>query len=181
MLQVKSRKTDLARLREKRGMGVGVNYTPFLKVVEVPSKGKSNRPYSLKTNRTHHFFSNLEEYYFLLSEWNPNVIDIREQYPLSLSKTIKIAESLGFRHPKNNKEPIVMTTDFLLTLRVNGKISYLARSIKPRKELEKKRTREKMKLEAMYWEDLGIDWGICKASSKMHRFSPQSAPHSYLA
>lgn len=55
-------------------------------------------------------------------EITDDVIDIREQYPLlPLKDTLEIANELGIEQPKHpqTKEPIVMTTDFLITYKRN--------------------------------------------------------------
>ncbi len=49
-------------------------------------------------------------------------MDIREQFPLlPIEETIIIAEELGIKHPTdpNTGEPVVMTTDFLVTVSKN--------------------------------------------------------------
>src|SRR5690606_22962797 len=56
--------------------------------------------------------------------------------------------------------PIVMTTDFFLTVKESGKVSYLARTIKQRNDLNDRRVIEKFEIERMYWEKQGVDWGI---------------------
>lgn len=58
------RKTDEWRLKEKRGLGRGVHYVPWIKVHEVPSNGRKHRVLGIKHKRIHHFLSDLE-YYFL--------------------------------------------------------------------------------------------------------------------
>ncbi|GGH79626.1 hypothetical protein JOD43_001737 [Pullulanibacillus pueri] len=63
--------------------------------------------------------SDLERNYFYLSEYPDFVVGIREQFPLlPLEETIVTADELGIKHPTDPKtsEPIVMTTDFLLTI-----------------------------------------------------------------
>jgi hypothetical protein len=48
--------------------------------------------------------------------YEPDVIGIREQFPLHLPKTLKIASKLRFIHPRNwkTKELYIMTTDLLV-------------------------------------------------------------------
>nr|WP_269843845.1 TnsA endonuclease N-terminal domain-containing protein [Domibacillus epiphyticus] len=50
------------------------------------------------------------------------MVDIIEQYPLlPVEETIVIADELGLKNPADPRtgEPIVMTTDFLVTVRSN--------------------------------------------------------------
>ncbi|SFL90303.1 TnsA endonuclease C terminal [Gracilibacillus orientalis] len=91
-----------------------------------------------------------------------NVIDIREQYPLDREKKTKIAVKKQINHSieKANGTPIVMTTDFLITLNGQSGISYIARSIKPANQLNDKRVIEKLEIERQYWEDEDVDWRI---------------------
>jgi hypothetical protein len=138
-------------------------YSPWLHIQDVPSLGLSHRVYGHKTHREHHFLSNLELNYFYMTEWDPSVTDLREQYPLKpLEETIGIAETLGIRHPTNPKTkcPIVMTTDFRITLqRGLDKIEY-ARAIKCSSDLENNRVLEKLEIERQYWLKRKIDWAI---------------------
>ncbi len=89
------------RFKEGRGQGTGSEYIPFIKIQDVSSKGRSHRVYSTKTNRIHHFLSDLELSIFLIFQWLPNVSDIREQFPLIRDDTDRIHEELGIL----NKQP----------------------------------------------------------------------------
>jgi len=105
----------------------------------------------------------LETSYFYLLEWSLSVIDIREQFPLlPLEETLAIAEQCGTVHPKDprNKEPIVMTTDFVLSLRQNFGTMTQVRTIKYAQDLQSKRTLEKLEIERCYWQKRNVDWGI---------------------
>jgi len=113
-------------IKEGRGSGVGENYKPWLNIQDVSSKGRSTRLKGIKTNRQHEFLSDLERNYFYLTEYSDFVVDIREQFPLlPLEETIVIADELGLKHPTDPKtnEPVVMTTDFLLTVDKRRRIS----------------------------------------------------------
>ncbi|MGE7944837.1 TnsA endonuclease N-terminal domain-containing protein [Lysinibacillus xylanilyticus] len=148
--------------KEGRGQGTGGNYKPWITVQDFPSSGLVTRSKGWKTKRIHHFLSKLERDYFYVLEWNRNVVDIREQYPLTREDTVFIAENKGFKHPTDPKSqiPIVMTTDFLITLSNSNGITHVARTIKPSKELENERIIEKFEIERSYWADRGVDWGI---------------------
>lgn len=157
-------------LKEGRGTGEGASYNPWITIYDLPSEGQSSIVSGWKTEgRDHHLLSTLELYFFYLGSWSRKVIDIREQYPLlsnpkrpPLEETLAIAAERKIRHPQDNetKHPIVLTTDFLLTLEVDGKRMYQARTIKPVKELAKRRVIEKFELERRYWQARGVDWGI---------------------
>lgn len=82
-------------------------YIPWLSVRTVPSHGLVTRIKGLKTNRVHHFLSNLEKGAFYYFEWSDLVIDIREQYPiLPIELTEKIAAEMNITHPTNPKTAI---------------------------------------------------------------------------
>lgn len=150
-------------IKEGRGSGVGSEYKPWLNIQDVASKGRSTRLKGIKTNRQHEFLSGLERNYFYLTEYSDFVVDIREQFPLlPLEETIVIADELGIKHPTDPKthEPIVMTTDFLLTVDKGEGLVELARTIKMKDELLKERVIEKFEIERVYWERRQIDWGI---------------------
>jgi len=148
--------------KEGRGQGTGENYKPWINIQDFPSSGLATRAKGWKTNRIHQFLSKLERDYFYVLEWNRAVVDIREQYPLTREDTLFIAENKGFKHPTDPKSqvPIVMTTDFLITLSNSEGTTHVARTIKPSEELENERTIEKFEIERSYWEQQGVDWGI---------------------
>ena len=158
----RQRKTDEAKLREGQGTGHGIHYKPWIKVHEFGTCGRSHRHCGWMHGRIYQFLSDLEFYYFLLMQWEDSVIDIREQYPLlPLDQTILIAKDLGILHqPKNSKEKIVLTTDFMLTVKAGTETKSVARTIKPDAHLDKSRTIEKFMIEQAYWKLKGVDWGI---------------------
>ncbi|MEA5497541.1 TnsA endonuclease N-terminal domain-containing protein [Limnoraphis robusta Tam1] len=152
------------RLKEGRGQGKGENYNPWLHTQDVASQGLAIRIKGWKTSRVHHLLSKLEGQYFYVLEWSEIVSDIREQYPLlPLTETLAIAEQLNISHPSDpySKEPVVMTTDFLITSQRNfiNPIDQ-ARTIKYAKDLQSQRTLEKLEIERCYWQKRNIDWGI---------------------
>lgn len=149
--------------KEGRGQGTLQDYKPWLTVRDVPSRGRSSRDKGWKTGRTHHFLSLLELYYYLTLEWSRIVTDIREQYPLlPIDDTLAIADSLGIKHPTHpkTKEPVVMTTDFYISLQNESGYFERARTVKYAKDLSHRRTLEKLEIERRYWEVRGTDWGI---------------------
>jgi hypothetical protein len=145
-----------------KGQGHGKEYRPWLTVRDVPSEGLSSRVKGWITGRVHHFLSQLETYYFYILDWSKKIIDIREQYPLPISETAEIAKRLNINHPRDprTKELIVMTTDFLIDIEVNGEKKIIARTVKPSQLLDNKRVIEKFEIERTYWTEKGIDWGI---------------------
>ncbi len=149
-------------ISEGRGQGIGQDYKPWITIHDFPSNGFSSRQPGWKSNRVCHFLSHHELRMFYLLEWSDDVIDIREQYPMDLSETMDIADKLGIKHPEDreSKTPYVMTSDFMITLNVQGKEVYKVRTVKPASNLEKKNTIEHFEIERRYWAQKGIDWGI---------------------
>lgn len=150
------------KIKEGRGQGTGDDYKPWLTIHDFPSNGIVSRSPGWKSNRVYHFMSTNELRYFYILEWSDVINDIREQFPLELEGTLSIAEELGIKHPMDNvsKFPRVLTTDFMITAQVSGKEVYLARTIKPVKEIESMRTLEKFEIERIYWQRKGIDWKL---------------------
>jgi TnsA endonuclease N terminal len=139
-----------------RGVGRGKDYVPYLRIQDVPSTGLATRVRGWKTGRVHHLLSKLEKMFFFTLEWSRFVVDIREQYPLDIGRTLAIAKDLGVRHPclPGTNKPIVMTTDFVITSRRGLQIIDRARSVKPSSQLSSIRTLEKLEIERIY--SLGV-------------------------
>lgn len=150
-------------VKEGRGQGIGAEYRPWLTVQDVSSLGRSSRIHSHKTGREHHLLSDLETSVFLLLNWSDAVIDIREQFPLDRDVTRRIAAEMGIRHPADmqSNTDIVMTTDFLVTVRNENAGTLIVRTIKPGSELNDQRTLEKLEIDRRYWSDWKrADWGL---------------------
>jgi len=150
-------------IKNGRGQGEGKDYKPWIDIHDFPSQGRVSRCFGWKTGRIHHFMSDMETRYFYLLEWSDKVVDIREQYPLlDRDKTQRIAEEKGIRYPEDTatRTPLVFTTDFLITVKENGRTFDVARTIKSARDLDKVRTIEKFEIERTYWEERGVDWGI---------------------
>jgi TnsA endonuclease N terminal/TnsA endonuclease C terminal len=143
------------------GQGEGADYLPWLRISDVPSKGTCTIITGWGNGREHHLLSRIERNYFYCLEWADDVIDIREQFPLlPLQRTLQIAHSLGIRHPSVRGEPIIMTIDFLLTVRTGDGLRYVARTVKPEHELGRKRVLEKFEIERRFFAEKGVDWGV---------------------
>lgn len=157
-------KRDEKKQKQGRGQGDKLEYTPYIRVQESKSSGRLHRITGLTISRMYHFLSDLEANVFRLYDWCPAVVDIREQYPLHQPETLKIADELGIKHPTHpdEREPIVMTTDLMLTIKQKGDLNekQCVRTIKPAKRLSNNRVIEKLEIERVYFERRKIDWGI---------------------
>lgn len=160
----RERSKDIEKMiKEGRGTGIGKDYLPWIRIQDVASKGRVTRVKGIKTGRQHELLSDMERNYFYFLEFTNEVIDIREQYPLlPLEETLSIAMELGIPHPKDPKtnEPIVMTTDFLITLENNGEYYEAARTIKSKDDFLDRRINEKFEIERCYWAKKETDWGM---------------------
>lgn len=143
---------------EGRGKGAGATYLPWVLVSDFSSQGDSRRIFSNKTGRVHHLMSNVEWGLFLLMEFAPDVIDIREQYPLPRNETQAIAAQLSIKHPyyPGTKVPTVMTVDFLITRMLDGKKTLEAYNCKRTEEAEDQRSLEKLEIQRTYFDGCSI-------------------------
>jgi hypothetical protein len=143
---------------EGRGNGEGKHYLPWIHVAEVSSSGRSRRAFGIKTQREHHFLSDVEWNLFLLLEYSQDIVDIREQFPLDRDLTLEIAALLGIKHPyyPGTHVPTVMTTDFLVTRVRNGQTVLEAFDTKREEEAEDARSLEKLQIQRTYLEGVGI-------------------------
>ena len=150
-------------IKEGRGSGYGENYKPWLTIHDVPSKGGRSRIAGTKIKREHHLLSNLERDYFLILEYRDSVIDIREQFPLfELTETLAIAKECGIEPPTDpiSNCPIVMSSDFRITIKAGNGTVDVVRTVKPKGDLMDERIIQKFEIEKRYWKSKGLDWGI---------------------
>ena len=112
------------KLKEGRGMGTGPDYNPFIHIHDIASLGICSRVKSETVGRIHHLLSRNELAFFYILDFDDNVIDIREQYPLlnpedpyDLEWPVRLAEDAGIRYPRCSRSqcPYVMTSDFMVT------------------------------------------------------------------
>ena len=140
-------------------------YVPLLSVRSVPTKGKSSRIMGWKTGRVHHFLSKLEAAAFYHFDWSDEVSDIKEQYPLLPMEVLQnIATESGIDYPSFAGEPIIMTTDFLVTVKRKGEIVHYARTVKLSTDLTDEKINErllaKFEIEKRFFKSKNIDWAI---------------------
>lgn len=148
----------IAKLRkEGRGTGHGRSYVPWIKIHDFSSKGRVHRCISAKSGRVVHLMSDGESDLFLQLDSSLLVMDVREQFPLERFETIRIAEELGVRHPTADGTDVVMTTDFLVSLR-GGSAKAIA--VKTAGDLHNRRVRQKLDIERVYWERKGVPWQL---------------------
>lgn len=166
-----------------RGTGTGADYQPWHQVTrdDPGSRGRSHL-INWRFGRLHHLLSDLELVAFGFASMLPNVLDLREQFPLAtqghdeelgayeanrarpdLPGTIDIADALGVRHPAVRQadavEPWVLSTDLLLTLRSrDGRTGLLAIAVKTAEELQSRRKLDLLRIERDYWRIQDVFW-----------------------
>ena len=147
------------KFKQNRGTGSGANYLPWITTHEFASSGTTANPIDWRTGRTVHLLSQGELIAWLILNFDDETYEVKEQYPLDISETLKIAEDLGINHPMSKGEPFVMTTDFLVE-KMDG--TMLAVSIKcSENKLDNSKTQQKNSLiEKEYWEQQGIKYEI---------------------
>ncbi|MDH2201244.1 TnsA endonuclease N-terminal domain-containing protein [Ectopseudomonas oleovorans] len=147
------------RLKEGRGQGHGPDYKPFIYTRDVSSLGRSHRLPGSKTRRLHHLLSDLELAIFLTLDWSFHVTDIREQFPMRVDDTVRIAEEFGLPHGHYQSTPQVLTSDFLVDFD-DPKRPTVAIQAKYSADLQRPEVIERLELERRYWQEKGIPWVI---------------------
>ncbi|WP_169380633.1 TnsA endonuclease N-terminal domain-containing protein [Thermomonas fusca] len=153
------------------GQGEGDAYSPWAKVRDVPSLGRSTRIAALRHKRIHNTYSDVETGHLLQTDFALGVIEIREQFALlPREETVEIAEELGLRHPTypGTRVPIVMTSD-LFVLRGEPSGGPFVLSVKRDEALHPgmkglPRTLEKLQIEKRYWDCRNIPWRLVTQS-----------------
>ncbi|EKN70392.1 heteromeric transposase endonuclease subunit TnsA [Schinkia azotoformans] len=154
------------RIKNGRGAGEGKDYQPFIQAHDnkVASEGWLTRHFGWKTHRIHHTLSEGERHFLYSLEWLEEVVDIREQFPLlPISRTEEIAEQLGIQHAHLDGVNVVMTTDFVITIKTPKGLMDIVRTVKPSSKLSN-RTLELFEIERRFFSEQGIDWGTVTES-----------------
>lgn len=159
------------KIKDGQGVGEGIDYKPWYEATEYVPKtgiytspgernkklGNNTRKKGITIPRIHHLLSSYEIFLFTVFDLNPNIIDIREQFPLlKLDEVSDIFKYFNIKQIQSD-EPHVLTTDFLI--RLNDK-SELAVTFKPTEFLSK-RQMQLFQVEKEYWQRNGIEWKLC--------------------
>jgi hypothetical protein len=137
------------------------NYEAFLRTQDVSSHGfRSRVPCVYENKRFYHTMSFNETLTLTELLHDPEVIDIKEQYPVTdIEKSRAFAEELDIKHPRYFGTAVdsIVTWDFLVTL-IGGKKRVI--SVKPKALLEDKRTKEKLILEEALAKSMGYEFKV---------------------
>lgn len=135
------------------------DYEGSVKIQDFSSNGRVSRILGRKTGRIHHFLSDLETKVFYILDFDKNVVDIKEHYPLEDVRDLLTDKHINwkkFNDKKTGKE-YVITTTFLVTLSNNKEVAI---SCKNKSQLYKSSTQLKLEIERRYWNVKGINWCI---------------------
>jgi hypothetical protein len=140
-------------ISEGRGAGWGPSYRPWLTIRDTGQLGVAGRRRDRWGYRECHVLSVGELRVLRVLEFDPRVVQIREQFPLlPIEATQQIAAELGYKHPKFAGTPIVMTTDFLVDrVDESGRSEHVAIAVKQESAKEDLRVMEKLLIEERYW------------------------------
>lgn len=138
-------------------------YQPHLEAVHSFTRGYAQRIPSQITGRDLHGLSRPEKGAFMLFDWRNDLwSNLREQFPLPLGLTLRLARRENITHPWNRWESdyAVMSVDLLATAK--GGERWLAVDVKPRHK-ESKRTRWKLKLAELAMALVGVEHQVLTA------------------
>lgn len=147
--------TPTAILRRiKEGRGGSNRELQWTEVKDVPSRGRSHRLTSAKTDTLAHLHSDLERDCCFVGEYLETVRKIRPQWAmLPLGKTLAIAKELKVTHPVHPKTgfPWVMTTDQVWTIdKEDGTTFELGLNVKYAAQRETRGNKEKRRIEDVF-------------------------------
>lgn len=166
-------------VKEGRGRGTFDSYQPWHQVSRSDPSSHGTSYIVNFRGRQVHLLSRQEHDAFIFCLQLPNLIDIREQFPLKLNSdvherndylhkqsvinypgTVEISRMLKYKHPKVDKlNQWIMTTDFLLY--INDKKTETKRlvavAVKSDAEISD-RAWKLLHIERMYWHARGVEW-----------------------
>jgi hypothetical protein len=151
-------------ISQGRGQGRAADYQPWLHLRDVWSIGHAHKVPGIKISRTHHVLSDLEAACLLVLEFQQDVLDIREQFPLlPTDLTQHAAHTLRLRHPvyPGTSVASVMTSDFCADVRSSGSGTFeVAIAVKYTSDLKHPRTRELLAIERQANRLAGRRWHV---------------------
>ncbi len=146
---------------QQRGVGRLVDYKPWNTIQDTASNSLVTRIKGWKTGRIHQIFSHLQLQFLYLLEWSPQVIDIREQFPLDQAETIALAGEIGSsKLAEQISGGNLICLEFLITVKNGIGTKEIARTVASSNFLAYKNSAEKLEIQRRYWAFRDIDWGI---------------------
>ena len=154
-------KSDAAKLKEKRCLGEGSNYTGFILARESGSIGTAVSVYDPIARRKVELLSQGEAELFWIIRFRDGVKEIKEQMMLAPEIVAEICTEFGFRKPSH-----ILSTDLLVEYEDGRMTAYSVKSdrsalfepnLEPRKQ---RRILERQKIEQEYWSRHGAEFKI---------------------
>ncbi len=147
-----------------RGQGEGEDYQSYLEVFDLSSSGTTSRSPGTLSDGIKTTLSWGETLVYAINNLAGVVEEVREQPALLPREATEIiAKGLGIKHPadKNTKVNVVMTSDFLLKVRLSdGEVKFVVRSVKYLSGLQKRNVFEHLEIERMFYLSRNYDWGL---------------------
>lgn len=148
-----SRITEEGKIKQGRYDKVG----GFIKSREMNSMGTSTMLRDWKTGELVYLLSQGERDLYYTFRFNRLVKNVFTQVRLDLKETNYIASRFRVRPAGNGRRS--MTTDFLVSFLDGRRIAVSYKNSE--KDLENRRTLEKLNIEKVYWEQHGVPYAIC--------------------
>lgn len=151
-------------LDEEKGKGEKGSYKSWLTIDDMPKNFKGElvltSAYWFSNDiRTVNLIGNLDVATFYAMQWNKNIIDIREYYPLERTETMQIANELKISHQKDKttKIPTVMVSNFLVTYKKEGAQLQQAIITGWSEQSASKRFVNQLRIYEKYWSSKGVE------------------------
>jgi len=145
--------------REGRGTGNDETWNPWLHRGDFNSRGIATIDSLYGDNgREIHVFSGLERNAWKVYTSSQDAETVQEQVPHDRDLSRRLAREMGIPHPRDpeSQVDIVVTTDFVLTLRTPRGHGRIARSVKPEHEMNSPNHAEHAELERRLCAHQGI-------------------------
>lgn len=148
-----------SRVRRGLGIGVGAGYRPWRQIRRSGIRGTASYVRGVRIDRIFQLLSEKETTYFYLKERQPEVIDIREHWPiLDLDRTLQLSRACGINHPMHDDMPEPFTLDFLITEQTETGLTYRASCLSPVSESPGERTERLLQVQYRWCHENGIGW-----------------------
>ncbi|TDG02682.1 hypothetical protein E1N52_38420 [Paraburkholderia guartelaensis] len=159
MSDLTTRQKRLVKIRQKGlGTGTGQAYVPgktvwgdrwAKRVHRIPFMG-----------REAHIANDSRYAEFLWETYQDDTVDIRESYVCDPELTLRIAGAMHIPHPRyDDGSEAILYTDFLVSKRLEGKLCFVAKSVRRRRDEPPAMTNE-LRIVEQYWIRQGIPWSL---------------------
>lgn len=167
--------------KQGRGKGTFEDYLPWHRVGRGDPSSSGRSHLIMWRERQRELLSDGEWVGILFSTMLPRLVDVTEQYPLSLIDagheisrystdvseetylgTLEIALKNGIKHPQltesGSSRDWQMTTDQVLVFKQSNAYEFLAIAYKPDRKKLTKRQRDLLLIEKLYWNERDVTW-----------------------